>query len=95
MLTKDEYVAEMKKQLDAWSQEIDALQERGHEIKEDARVKYEEQLVALRAKREEGEKKLEEMQAAAESNWEQFKVESDRVWEALKDSFDTFKSHFK
>ena len=95
MLTKDEYVAEMKKQLDAWSTEIDALQERAHEIKEEAKVKYEEQLVALRAKREEGEKKLEEMQAVAENNWEQFKAESDHVWEALKDSFNTFKSHFK
>ena len=95
MLTKDEYVAEMKTQLDAWSKEIDALQERGHEIKEDAKVKYQEQLVALRAKREEGEKKLQEMQDVAESNWEQFKAESDHVWEAFKDSFNTFKSHFK
>ncbi|MBK5966225.1 hypothetical protein CCR95_19585 [Thiocystis minor] len=95
MLTKDEYVAQIKVQLDEWSTEIDKLQERGHEIKEDAKVKYEEQLVALRTKREEGEKKLEEIQAAAENNWEQFKMESDRVWEAFKDSFETFKSHFK
>lgn len=95
MLTKDEYVAEMKQRLDDWSAEIDVLQARGHDIKEDAKVKYEEQLVALRTKREEGEKKLEEMQAAAENNWEHIKMESDRVWEAFKDSFDTFKSHFK
>ncbi|MBK1642749.1 hypothetical protein CKO12_12895 [Chromatium okenii] len=94
MLTKDEYVAEMKKRLDAWSLEIEALQERGHEIKEDAKVKYQEQLAMLHAKREEGERKLEELQLAAESNWEHLKLEFDNVWEALKDSFNTFKSHF-
>lgn len=95
MLTKDEYVAEMKKRIDNWSAEIDAMQARGHEIKEDVRAKYEEQLVALRAKREQGEKKLEEMHAAAENNWEHLKMDCDRVWDAFKDSFDTFKSHFK
>ncbi|MBK1717372.1 hypothetical protein [Thiocystis violacea] len=95
MLTKDEYIAEMKTRLDAWSAEIDKLQEKAHEVKEDAKVKYEEQLVALREKRAEGEKKLDEMQAATESNWEQLKVETEHVWEAFKDSFNTFKSHFK
>ncbi len=95
MLTKDEYVADMKKRLDEWSVEIDALEQRGHEIKEDARVKYQEQLVALRAKRVEGEKKLDEMQAAAESSWEHLKAETENVWEAMKDSAQTFRSHFK
>jgi hypothetical protein len=95
MLTKDEYVADMKKRLDEWSVEIDALEQRGHEIKEDARVKYQEQLVALRAKRVEGEKRLDEMQAAAESSWEHLKAETENVWEAMKDSANTFRSHFK
>ncbi len=95
MTTRDEYIAKMKKQLDEWNAEIDSLVERGHEIKEDARAKYQEQLVALRAKRAEGEKKLEEMQAASESTWEQIKVETEHVWDAFKDAFSTFKTHFK
>jgi hypothetical protein len=52
MSTKDEYVATMKTQLDAWSVEIDALQEKAHEVKDDVKEKYEEQLSALRVKRE-------------------------------------------
>ncbi|MFB1487511.1 MULTISPECIES: hypothetical protein [unclassified Thiocapsa] len=51
--------------------------------------------MALRATREEGEKRLEEMQATTESNWEQLKVETERAWDAIKDSFNTFKSHYK
>lgn len=95
MLTKDEYVAEMKKRLDEWNAEIEVWEAKGNELKEDARVKYQEQLVVLRAKREEGAKKLEEMQAAAESSWEHLRVEAERVWEAMKDSANTFRSHFK
>ncbi len=96
MLTsRDEYIARMKKQLDEWNASISAMEERGHEIKEEAKVKYQEQLAALRVHRAEGEKKLEEMQAASESTWEQVKLETDHVWEAFKDSYQTFVGHFK
>lgn len=96
MLTsRDEYIAKMKVQLDEWNASITALEEKGHEIKEEFRVKYEEQLAALRAKREAGEKKLEEMEAATESTWEQVKLETDNVWEAFKDSYRAFTAHFK
>jgi len=85
----------MKAQLDEWNANISALEEKGHEIKEDAKVKYQDQLAALRVQRAEGEKKLEEMQAASESTWEQVKVETDNVWEAFKDSYQAFTAHFK
>jgi RNA-splicing ligase RtcB len=85
----------MKAQLDEWNASIAALEEKGNEIKEDAKVKYQEQLTALRAQRAEGEKKLEEMQAATESTWEQVKMETDNVWEAFKESYQAFVRHFK
>ena len=75
--------------------EIDALEAKAHEVHEDAKEKYAEQLSALRVKRDEGAKKLEEMKAASESAWEQVKVEADKAWVALKDSVQTFQSHYK
>ncbi|MGA7979293.1 MAG: hypothetical protein WCA32_03600 [Chromatiaceae bacterium] len=85
----------MKAQLDEWDASIAALEEKGNEIKADAKVKYQEQLTALRAQRAEGAKKLEEMQAATESTWEQVKMETDNVWEAFKESYQAFVRHFK
>ncbi|WP_240905959.1 hypothetical protein [Thiorhodococcus mannitoliphagus] len=85
----------MKAQLDEWSANIAALEEKGNEIKADARVKYQEHLVALRAQRAEGEKKLDEMLAATESTWDQVKLESDNLWAAFKDSYQAFTAHFK
>lgn len=95
MLTKDEYVAKMKRQLDDWSADIDALDLKVQAAKDDARMKYQEQLTALRVKREEGEKKLEEIKLAADNSWEMLKAETDNVWEAFKDAMFAFKGHFK
>ncbi|WP_295578625.1 hypothetical protein [uncultured Lamprocystis sp.] len=95
MSTKDEYLATMKTQLDAWSVEIDALEAKAHEVRDDVKEKYQEQLSALRVKRVEGEKKLEEMREAGETAWEQVKVEADKFWAAFKDSVHTFHNHYK
>jgi chromosome segregation ATPase len=95
VLKKDEILAAMKKQRDELSAEIDALETRAHEVNEDARAKVQAQLVALRAKRQEGERKLEEMKSATESSWSRLKVEADNVWDAMKDSLSAFKGHFK
>lgn len=95
MLKKDEALAAMKKQLDEFSTEIDALETRAHEVKDEARAKFQEQLVALRANRQEGEKKLEEMKSVTEDSWSRLKAESDNVWDAWKDSLSAFKAHFK
>lgn len=95
MLTRDEYVAKMKKQLDEWSAEMDVLEAKAQKTKENAKEKYQEQLIALRTKRQEGETKLEAIKSATEDSWEQLKAETENVWEAFKDSANAFKAHFK
>lgn len=95
MLTRDEYVANMKQRLDKWNAEMDALEAKALKTQEEAKAKYQEQIIALRAKRQEGEEKLKALQSASEDTWEQLKAETENVWEALKDSVQTFKSYFK
>lgn len=95
MLKKDEVVAEMKQKLDEISTEIDALDVKARAVKEDMKVKYQEQLLTLRAQREEGEKMLENMRSATENSWESVKAETNNIWVALEDSVNAFKMHFK
>ena len=95
MSKRDEYVATMKRQLDEWSAEMDALEAKAQEAQEAAKLKYEEQLSALHTQRLAGEKKLEAVQTATEDSWERLKAETDNVWEAFKDSVQAFKAHFK
>ena len=95
MLTRDEYVTKMQQRLNKWSAEMDALEAKAHKTKEDTKVKYQEQLIALRAKRQEGEKQLEAIRSASESSWERLKPETENIWEALTDSVNQFKSQLK
>lgn len=94
-MNKDEILIKMKKQLDEFRAEIDPLEVRAHAVKEDPRAKHEEQLVGVRAKRREGEKKLDEMRVATESSWGRLKAETDNVWKGLKGSVNVSKTHFK
>ena len=95
MTTRDEYVAATKQRLDEWNAEMDALEVKVAQAKEEDKARYQELLVTLRAKRQEGEEQLAAIKAATEDSWMQFKANSDRVWEAFKDSVHQFQSHFK
>jgi predicted nucleic acid-binding Zn-ribbon protein len=95
MSKKNEYVERMKKQLDDWNTDIDTLQVRANLAKAELKVKYEEQITELRKKRETGERKLNEIEAAAEDSWEHMKGETERTLSALKAAIDEFKSRMK
>ncbi len=95
MTTRDKYVAATKLRLDEWNADMDTLEAKVAEAKEEDKARYQELLATLRAKRQEGEEQLAAIKAATEDTWTQFKADSDRVWEAFKDSIHQFKSHFK
>jgi RNA-splicing ligase RtcB len=95
MSTKDEYIATMKAQLDEWGAQIDALEAKADEIRQDARENYEEQLSALRIKRMEGEQNLKEMRLASETAWADLKAETENVRMAFMDAARAFQAHFK
>jgi hypothetical protein len=40
MSTRDDYIAKMKTQLDAWNAEIDALEDKASDVRVDVKVKY-------------------------------------------------------
>ena len=52
MSKKDEYFEMMDAQLEKWDAEVDKLRARSHEMTADARVKYDEQIKAMRASRD-------------------------------------------
>ena len=57
MSKKDEYFAMMEAQIKKWDAEVDKLRARSHEMSAEARVKYDEQIKAMRASRDAANKK--------------------------------------
>jgi chromosome segregation ATPase len=81
---RDEYVEKLKGQLDEWNAAIDKLEKRAGELTAEARQRYQERVAALRAKRQEIQNKLKEIQAAGES-----------AWDAIKASVEVARTEFK
>lgn len=95
MSKRDEFVEKMKNRLDKWNAEIDNLDENVQKVKAELKEKYQAQIIELRKKSEKSEQKLEKIRTAGEGAWENLRGEADRGWNALKDSVNTFKSHFE
>ena len=95
MSKKDEYFQMMESQMKKWDAEVDKLRAKSHQISADARVKYDEQLKAMRANRDAAHKKLEEMKTASESAWQNMQSGMDSAWTSMKSALEKASSQFK
>jgi len=95
MTNRDQYVASMKTQLDEWNTEIDAMEARADTVQADRRAEFDKELAALRAQRDNGENKLEELKGASEGAWDRVKLEAENLWDAFKASAVAFKGQYK
>ena len=95
MTTRDEYVASMKNQLDEWNNEIDTMEARAGAVQADLRMDFNKELAALRAQRDNGENKLEELKSSSEGAWDRVKLEAENLWDAFKASAVAFKAQYK
>lgn len=95
MTKKDEYFAMMEAQIRKWDAEVDRLRARSHEMSADARVKYDEQIRAMRAARDAAHGKLQELRAASETAWQHMQTGVDTAWASMKNALDKASSQFK
>lgn len=91
---REEYTAKMKLQLDELNARMDALEAKTQEAKEDAREKYEAEMVKLRHQSKLAVAKLKEFTDAGEDSWEKMVDEMEKVRDAFTSSFHYFQSKF-
>lgn len=77
------YVAKLKAKIDEWNAEIDRLQSRADQIRSDSRTEYQNQVDALREKRNELEQRVETLRQAGEGAWKELRSGSDRARRAM------------
>lgn len=95
MITRNEYVEQLKKNLDDWNTQIAKWEEKARVAQADMRIDYEMQLEALRKQREEATAKLKELQATSEEAWKDLTAGADAAWAAMREAFDKAVSHFQ
>ena len=95
MSKREEFITKMSGRLKEWNADLDKLEAKVLTVKSELQGKYRQQIADLRKKREDAEKKLEEIKATGEGAWDNLKGESEKAWTALKDAYAAFKSHYQ
>ena len=86
------YIEKMKSQFDELNANMNALNAKAKEAKEDARDMYKAEMAKLQKQSDLAKAKLEEMQTATEEGWDAMVAEMDKVRDAFVHSFHYFKS---
>jgi len=92
MTKRDEYIAKMKLQLDELDANMDKLEAKAKEAKDDARAKYLEEMTKLRHQSKVAKGKLDELKAAGDEKWDAMVAEMEKIRDAVSHSFNYFKS---
>jgi predicted nucleic acid-binding Zn-ribbon protein len=92
MTTKNVYIETMKTQLDELNTNMQKLEAKTQEAKDDARHAYQEELRKMRHQSALAVAKFDELKAASESSWDKMVAEMDKVRDAFRNSFRYFKS---
>jgi hypothetical protein len=95
MITRKEYVEELKNKLDVWNADLAKWEEKARGAKNDLTIDYEMKLEDLRKLREDATAKLKEVQASGEEAWKELKGGADSAWAAMREAFDKAKTHFQ
>lgn len=95
MKTKDEYIEKLAAELKGWSADIDALNAKAEIASADLKVKYHEEIEALRVKEREASEKIKELQAAGSDAWDSVKETSEKVWHDLRTGLASVVDKFK
>ena len=86
------YIEKMKSQLDDLNANMNKLQAKAEEAKEDARDMYKAEMAKLQDQSKLAVAKLGEMKTASEETWESMVTEMEKVRDAFTHSFHYFKS---
>jgi Skp family chaperone for outer membrane proteins len=78
---------QMETKLDEYGKEIDQLQAKAEQLEGDAKAKAEQQLTALRQKRDAVAEKVKELGSSSGSAWEQLKSGIDAAMEELANTY--------
>ena len=92
MISREEYVQKLKAQLDEWNIEAAKWEAKAKIAQADMRAEYERQLAAYRQRRDEGLRRMNEIQAASGEAWVEIMRGADDAWKRMQDAFNQARS---
>lgn len=84
MTTRDEYVANLKKQLDAWNDDMARWEAKAKGAQAEMKERYKRELDVLSAQRELARYNLRLLEDASVSAWTELRKGADEAWERMR-----------
>jgi hypothetical protein len=88
MLTREQYVEQMKKQLDEWNARLGKWEEEVQKAQANVKTRYEVQIQALERQRDETVKRLNETREASQAAWMEVSKGAEAAWKNMQSSFE-------
>ena len=95
MSTKDDYQQRLQAQLHEWDAKIELMKAKAEKSRAEQKIAYREEIDSLKAKQQDLQDKLEELQAAGEGAWEEIKAGTESAWKELDASFRNAMDRFR
>jgi predicted nucleic acid-binding Zn-ribbon protein len=95
MSSREAYAQKMKAKIDEWNADIEKFEARTRQAEAGMKVKYEEQLAAMRQQREHAREKMRELEAASEDAWESLRHGMESAWDSMSKAFRDAADRFK
>jgi hypothetical protein len=94
-VSRDEYVAKLKAQLDRWNADIEKWEASARKAQAGARAEYERQLVSVRQQRDQALYQMSLLQSAAGGAWRDLAQGADEAWDRMRKAFEQASAHFQ
>ncbi|MDX1514977.1 MAG: hypothetical protein R3174_14670 [Gammaproteobacteria bacterium] len=87
MKTREQYVEMVKARLDAWSADIEKLEQMIEEAEEHAKHRLKEQMESLKRHRREAQDQVQRIEDAAEDAWHELARGAEEAWKRIGNVF--------
>ena len=95
MTTRDEYVANLKKQLDAWNDDMARWEAKAKGAQAEMKERYKRELDVLSAQRELARYNLRLLEDASASAWTELRKGADEAWERMRAAAGAASTYFE
>jgi hypothetical protein len=95
MTKRDDYLENLKKQLDAWNAEASKWEAKAKAAQANMRGEYEKQLAAFRSQRDQALEQMRRIQATSGEAWQELVRGTDDAWARMREAVEKARSQFK
>ncbi|HEX2827992.1 MAG TPA: hypothetical protein VHP37_16690 [Burkholderiales bacterium] len=94
MSERDDYVARMNSQLDAWNKQFQDWQEKAKQAQAGQKAEYERQLDLFRQRRDDAMEQLRKVQNASGDAWLEMMKGADQAWNSMREAYERASERF-